>query len=185
MDRQDRGMLVLAAGFAVIAALFVAYLFVEVVGTNPEDTGPYEPFRLTNAPELSAQIATEGPVCVADPTGGIRSFCVALFDDDFVAVHMFIPDEPLPQGVPLTEEQVEGVSGCVVSWNRRTNQFVDCNGDNIELVDLSRFPTYLAGNEPRDLFVDVRQVNPPISAEMQVSDADASSPATSMTSSVQ
>lgn len=165
MDRQDRGMLVLAAGFAVIAALFVAYLFVEVVGTNPDDTGPYEPFRLTNAPEVAAKIASEGPVCVADPTGGIRSFCVALYADDFVAVHMFIPDEPLPYGVPLTEEQVEGVPGCVVAWNRRTNQFVDCDGEEVAIVDLARFPTYLAGQDPRDLYVDVRQINPPMSAE--------------------
>jgi hypothetical protein len=110
------GVIVLLAGLAVAALLFLA-----TGGTKDTPSGE-KPLFLGLEPELVAKMQEGGPLYFASPFGE-NGFWLDLEDGQIVALNLVKP----------------GTRDCQVKWKDPRKAYVDCNDRDLQAADLDRF----------------------------------------------
>jgi hypothetical protein len=160
LTRDQRNLLLLAAGMLLGSFLLVAVLLIRADATNSDgsatDDGPVE---FGSATAIAQSIQASGPRCFPDLAGGSKPLCLALLDGHLVALRALMP----------------GTADCAVSIDRTTLALVDCQGTAVDAHVLDQFAVTVAEGEDDTLSVDLRQLLAP-RASTPTSTSGASAP---------
>lgn len=131
---------VYAAIAVIVAGLAIAGLLLWASGRGGDV--PAGPFSLGVAASLTTNVEEEGPVYVADPTGGVGLW-LDLVDDELVALVAIPPD---------------GRADCPVRWRDSIGFYTDCADERYDPDELDR---YAVRRRDGKLIVDTRRTIPP------------------------
>jgi hypothetical protein len=146
LTRDQRNLLLLAAGMLLLSFALVAALLLQADARNADGSATDDgPVAFGSAAAIAQAIQSSGPRCFPDLAGGSKPLCLAVVDSHLVALRALVP----------------GTVDCAVSVDRTTLALVDCRGTPVDAHLLDQFAVTVDDGEDDTLSVDLDQLLAP------------------------